>query len=69
MEKESEIINIKPKSMFAAISIVQSVCIGVLLIAVLIIKLWFNGAFVKLEDFCKNNVLEPTKITADFNGE
>ncbi|MDO4607570.1 MAG: hypothetical protein Q4B40_00065 [Clostridia bacterium] len=69
MEKDNEIIEIKPKNMFAAISITQIICVVVILLAVLVIKLGFKPSFIKLQDWCKNNILEPTHITAVFDGE
>ncbi len=69
MENKNETIDIKPKNMFAAISITQIICVAVILIAVLVIKFGFKSSFIKLQDWCKNNILEPTYITAVFDGE
>ncbi len=69
MEEDNGVITIKQKNMFVPITIVQALCVAVILIAVLIIKFGFASSFSKLQDFCKTNILEPTEITADFDGE
>lgn len=66
MEEQSEI---KYKNMFAPICAAQSVCITVILIAVIIIKFFFGGSYEKLKDWCKKTVFEETKITAAFDEE
>ncbi len=66
MEYETELT---PKNMFAPISIVQIICVSVMLIVVLIIKLGFGDSFQKLQKWCKGNILEQTQITAVFDGD
>lgn len=55
------------KSTFVPICITQAVCIVVILIAMLVIKFQFTGSWQKIRKFCIDNVLEQTKITAQFN--
>lgn len=69
MESETEVIEIVPKNMFVPICITQAVCVAVILIAVLIIKFFFSGSYAKIKDWCHNNFLEETKITAVFDEE
>lgn len=69
MDDQTEIIEIKPKNMFVPICITQAVCIAVVLIAVLVIKFFFNGSYVKLQKWCENNFLEQTVISDVFNEE
>lgn len=69
MEEETDIVETKPKNMFVPICITQSVCVAVILIAVLIIKFFFSGSYAKIKDWCHNNFLEETKITAVFDEE
>ncbi len=61
-DQEKEIIEIVPKNMFVPICITQAVCIAVILIAVLIIKFFFDGSYTKLQNWCGHNVLEQTVI-------
>lgn len=67
MEKEAEVFEIKPKNMYVPICITQAICISVILIAVLIIKFFWNDGFLKLQKWCQNNVFEQTEITANFD--
>ncbi|MBR5472351.1 MAG: hypothetical protein IKU82_00025 [Clostridia bacterium] len=69
MENETDVIEIKPKNMYASICITQAVCVAVILIAVIIIKFFFEGSYVKLQKWCKNNVLEQTVISDVFDEE
>jgi hypothetical protein len=69
MENETEVIEITPKNMFVPICFVQAVCISVILITVIIIKLFFEDGFSKLEKWCQNNIFEHTQITANFDEE
>ncbi len=69
MENETEVIEIKPKNMYVAICITQAICIAVILIAVIIIKYFFNENFFKLEKWCQNNLFVHTQVTADFDEE
>ncbi len=69
MEKDSEIFDIKPKNMFVPMTVVQAVCIGVILIVVLIIKFVSASGFEKLQEFCNKNILEPTHVSDVFDGE
>lgn len=61
-DQENGIIEIVPKNMFVPICITQAVCIAVILIAVLIIKFFFDGSYTKLQNWCEYNVLEQTVI-------
>lgn len=61
-DQENEIIEIVPKNMFVPICITQAVCIAIILIAVLIIKFFFDGSYTKLQNWCEHNVLEQTVI-------
>lgn len=67
MEEQTEIIEIKPKNMFVPICVTQAVCVAVILIAVLIIKFFFEGSYTKLQDWCKDNFLEETTISDVFD--
>ena len=69
MENETNVIEIKQKSMYIPICITQAVCIAVILIAVIIIKLFFNNTFLKFEKWCNENLFAQTKITANFDEE
>ena len=46
MENETQVLEITPKNMFVPICITQAVCILVILIAVLIIKFFFDSGFM-----------------------
>lgn len=61
--------NPKPKSYFAHLCVVQAVCIAVMLIAVVVIKLFFKNSYIELGKWCDDNLFEKTKITADFDGD
>lgn len=69
MENETDVIEIKPKNMFVPICITQAVCVAVILIAVLIIKFFFEGSYTKLQKWCVNNFLEETVISDVFDEE
>lgn len=69
MDSHTEITEIKPKNMYAPICITQAVCVAVILIAVLIIKFFFESSYVKLQDWCRDNFLEETKISQVFDEE
>lgn len=69
MEEQTEIIEVRSKNMFVPICITQAICVTVILIAVIIIKFFFEGSYAKLQDWCHNNFLEETKITAVFDEE
>lgn len=69
MENETEIIEIKPKNMFVPICITQAICVAVILIAVLIIKFFFESSYTKLQNWCDNNFLEETVISDVFDEE
>lgn len=69
MEDQTEIIEIKPKNMFVPICITQAVCVAVILIAVLIIKFFFEGSYTKLQNWCTGNFLEETTISDVFDEE
>ncbi len=67
MEEQTEVIKVTAKNMFAPIYITQAICVAVILIAVIIIKFFFNSSFLKLEKWCQSNIFEQTKITANFD--
>lgn len=69
MDSHTETTEIKPKNMYVPICITQAVCVAVILIAVLIIKFFFEGSYVKVQDWCKDNFLEETVISDVFNEE
>ncbi len=69
MESEIEVVEIVPKNMYVPICITQTICVAVILIAVLIIKFFFGSSFSKLEKWCQSNIFEQTKITANFDEE
>lgn len=69
MENETEVIEIKFKNMYMQICITQAVCAAVILIAILIIKFFFNDSYIKLDKWCQNNFFATTQITADFDEE
>ncbi|MBQ8740432.1 MAG: hypothetical protein IJY79_02650 [Clostridia bacterium] len=69
MEDQTEIIEIKPKNMFVPICITQAVCVAVILIAVLIIKFFFESSYAKLQNWCSGNLLEETTISDVFDEE
>jgi len=62
--EETEIIEIKPKNMYIPICITQAICIAVILLSVLIVKFFFSSSYAKLQNWCTQNILEETKITA-----
>ena len=67
MENETEIIEIKEKNMYAHICVAQTICIVVILIAAIIIKLFFGKCFLQLKNWCESNLFEHTYITAQFD--
>lgn len=69
MENEAEVIETTPKNMYIPICIVQAICISVILIAVVIIKFFFEGSFIKLQNWCQDHIFEQTEITANFDEE
>ena len=69
MEEQTEIIQIEPKNMFVPICITQAICIATILIAILIIKFFFDGSYQKLQKWCTENVLDKTKISVVFDEE
>ncbi len=69
MEEQTEVIEIRAKNMFVPVCVTQAICVVAILIAVLIIKFFFYGSYTKLQDWCRGNFLEDTKITDVFDGE
>lgn len=67
MDEQNEITEIKPKNMFVPICVTQAVCVAVILIAVLIIKFFFEGSYLKLQKWYGENMLDETNITAVFD--
>jgi hypothetical protein len=66
---ENEVIEIKPKNMYAPICITQMICVLVILITIVILKFFFENEFFKLQEWCRGNIFEHTKITATFDEE
>ena len=66
---EDDSINTKPKNMYAAICIVQAICIVIILIAILIIKFFFSDGFKIFTKWYTENILEETVVTAEFSEE
>ena len=54
---------------FFAIFITQTVCIAVILIAVLIIKFFFEGSYTKMQKWYVKNILDETSVSEIFDGE
>lgn len=69
MEEQTETIETKPKNTFVPICITQAVCITALLIAVIIIKFFFNNSFVKLQKWYGENILDEINISEVFEEE
>ncbi len=69
MENQTEAKEKKTKNMYTSICATQAVCVAVILIAVLIIKFFFDSSYFKLKKWCFENVLEETVITAVFEEE
>ncbi len=69
MEEQTEVIEIRPKNMYIPICITQAVCVAVILIAVLIIKLFFEDSYQKIQKWCADNVLAETNISQVFEEE
>ena len=69
MDNQTEIVEIKAKNMYVPICITQVVCVAVILIAVLIIKFFFEDSYVKAQDWCKDYFLEETVIRDVFYEE
>ncbi len=69
MDNQTETIEIKPKNMFVPICVTQAICVAVILIAVLIIKFFFESSYTKLQNWCAKNFLEETTISDVFDEE
>ena len=69
MESTEEIAEVKPKNMYVSICLAQTICIAVILIAILIIKFFFNSVYIKFDAWCKENVLDHVRITAFLQEE
>ena len=69
MENETEIVEIVPKNMYVPICITQAVCIAVILIGIIVMKFFFKDNYFKFKNWCQQNVLEHTHITANFDEE
>lgn len=59
----------KPKNMYIPICITQAICMTVILIAILIIKFFFEGSYAKLQKWYQKNILDETTVTAVFDEE
>ena len=67
MENEPEIIEIKPKNMYFSICITQLICVATIVIAIVVIKLFFKDSYKEIKNWCQTNLFEHTQITADFD--
>lgn len=68
-EQQNETQKTKPKNMYVAIATTQTVCIAVILIAVLIIKFFFGDSYKKLEKWYDKNILDQTTVSGIFDEE
>lgn len=63
MDKQIDNMAKKQKSMYISIYITQIACVTTLLIAVLIIKFFFDSSYQKLEKWFVENLFEQTVVT------
>ncbi len=68
-DTENEVTEIKPKNMYIQICVTQAVCIAVILIAVLIIKFFFESSYTKIQKWYDKNILDETNVSEIFDGE
>lgn len=65
-EEQNNTAENKPKNMYIPICITQAICMAVILIAILIIKFFFEGSYAKLQKWYQKNILDETTVTAFF---
>lgn len=68
-EEQNSTAENKPKNMYIPICITQAICMAVILIAILIIKFFFEGSYAKLQKWYQKNILDETTVTAFFEEE
>lgn len=68
-EEQNSTAENKPKNMYIPICITQAICMAVILIAILIIKFFFEGSYAKLQKWYQKNILDETTVTAFFDEE
>lgn len=68
-EEQNSMAENKPKNMYIPICITQAICMTVILIAILIIKFFFEGSYAKLQKWYQKNILDETTVTAVFDEE
>lgn len=68
-EEQNNTTENKPKNMYIPICITQAICMAVILIAILIIKFFFEGSYAKLQKWYQKNILDETTVTAFFDEE
>ena len=69
MDLQNDFMRLKEKNMFIPICVIQSICIAVILITLVILKLFFKPTYTKTADWIGKNIFEQTKITATFDEE
>lgn len=69
MEEKNDVSKEKTSIRFTEICIVQTICITVLLIGVLIIKFFFANSYAKFYKWYEINILDETVISEIFDGE
>lgn len=68
-EEQNNTAENKPKNMYIPICITQAICMAVILIAILIIKFFFEGSYAKLQKWYQKNILDETTVTAFLDEE
>lgn len=69
MEEKTDVLKKEYSSKFIEICIVQTICVAVLLIGVLIIKFFFEKNYAKFYKWYEVNILDETVISEIFDGE
>lgn len=69
MEEKTDVLKKEYSSKFIEICIVQTICVAVLLIGVLIIKFFFEKSYAKFYKWYEVNLLDETVISEIFDGE
>lgn len=69
MEEKTDVFKKEYSSKFIEICIVQTICVAVLLIGVLIIKFFFGKSYAKFYKWYEVNILDETVISEIFDGE
>lgn len=68
-EEQNNTAENKPKNMYIPICITQAICMAVILIAILIIKFFFEGSYAKLQKWYQKNILDETTVPPFFDEE